>query len=287
MLKLVTKFDPSFIQVLIRLCVIKLVVIGYAYHLSAAVLRHVRLRNSLTSSGPPLGSHRVCRGHYPSLLVLDLLLANLWKDIDHQAFFEVHTVGAFFDVGVVRDAISHNLAWGLLLVGIRRHMLSLFQKLQVGIGFTLIIGVLGVYILLSLLKDRLVQWSWWRFFSDLWVVWRNLRLILSIWDLDELAFEVWSLYDRWLQHKKPWLRAEEVFIQVLLLLIPNELAPFLIFRACIYVFELRLNQVGNHLFYLVLVHLHWMSTFMRGCCGRRGPTVLLARLKNHWLEVLQ
>ena len=77
MLKLVTKFDPSFSQVLIRLHLIKLVVIGYAYHLSAPILRYIRLRNSLTPSGPPLGSHRVCRGHYPFLLVLDLLLANL------------------------------------------------------------------------------------------------------------------------------------------------------------------------------------------------------------------
>ena len=36
-------------------------------------------------------------------------------------------------------------------------MLSLFQELQIGIGFTPVISVLGVYILLSLLKDRLVQ----------------------------------------------------------------------------------------------------------------------------------
>lgn len=200
MLKLVTKFYPSFSQVLIRLCLIKLVVIGYAYHLSAPVLRHVCFCHSLTPSDPPLGSHRVCRGQYPFLLVLDLLLANLWEYIDHQAFFEVSTVGAFFDVGVVRDAISHNLAWGLFLVGIRRHMLCLLQKLQIGIGFTLVISVLGVYILLSLLKDRLVQWSWWRLFSDLWVVRRNLRLILSIWDLDKLALEVWSLNDRGLEH---------------------------------------------------------------------------------------
>jgi uncharacterized membrane protein YiaA len=57
----------------------------------------------------------------------------------------------------VRDAISHNLARGLLLVGIWRHMLSLLQKLQIGIGFTFTISVLGVYILLSLLKDRLVK----------------------------------------------------------------------------------------------------------------------------------
>jgi hypothetical protein len=110
MMKLVTKFDPSFSQVLIRLCLIKLVMIGYADHLSALVLRYIRLRNSLTPSGPPLGSHRVCRCHDPFLLVLDLLLANLGKYIDHQAFFEVSTVGAFFDVGVVRDAIGHNLA---------------------------------------------------------------------------------------------------------------------------------------------------------------------------------
>ena len=77
MLKLVTKFDSSFSQVLIRLYLIKLVVIAYAYHLSAPVFRHIRLRNSLTPSGTPLGSHRVCRGHYSFLLVLDLLLANL------------------------------------------------------------------------------------------------------------------------------------------------------------------------------------------------------------------
>lgn len=35
-------------------------------------------------------------------------------------------------------------------------MLRLFQKLQIGIGFTPVICVLGVYVLLSLLKDRLV-----------------------------------------------------------------------------------------------------------------------------------
>lgn len=40
----------------------------------------------------------------------------------------------------------------------------------------------------------------------------------------------------------------------MLLLIPYELAPFLIFRAGVYVLELRFNQVGDHFFDLVLIH---------------------------------
>jgi hypothetical protein len=44
MLKLVTEFDSSFSQVLIRLYLIKLIVISYANRLSASVLRHIRLR---------------------------------------------------------------------------------------------------------------------------------------------------------------------------------------------------------------------------------------------------
>lgn len=186
MLKLVTKFDPPFSKVLILVHLIELIVIAYANRISASVLRYIRLRGIFNPSRSPLCSHRVCRGHYPFLLVLDLLLANLWKDIDHQAFFEVSTVCTFLDIGVVRDAISHyDLAWGLFLVGIWRDMLSLFQELQIGIGFTPVISVLGVYILLSLLKDRLIQWSRWRrIFPELRVAWWNLSLILPIWDLD-------------------------------------------------------------------------------------------------------
>ena len=77
MLELVTEFDPSFSQVIIRLCLIKLVEIAYADRLSAPLLRYICLRNSLVPSGPPLSSHRVCRGYYAFLLVLNLLLANL------------------------------------------------------------------------------------------------------------------------------------------------------------------------------------------------------------------